>query len=571
MDPNRVAGGRRGGWARGVGLPLVALIAVVCAGCVSVPDSGPIQQTEPGQQAQAQDTVRTLARPPRDGMNQTEIVEGFLDAATGFDDGQAVARQYLTPAAARKWDPDSGSRVLADGSRLLTQQGETAVDLTAAQMASISAAGQYEQLTPAQSLAVTITVEQVDGQWRIADPPPGLLLSRSDVQRSMRSVATYFVASPGGVVTPDLLAVPNSGQDLATFLVTSMLQGPDEWLEPAVLTGFPAGTRLLGDVVVDNGVALVDLSEQARAADPTALEWMSAQSVWTLRQVEGVVGVRLSIAGVPVVVPPQSAVQGVDGWPAYDPDVPTGGQSYFVRSGRVFIYDGNAASTVAGAAGSADPEVADPVVALGRDVLSATDVSTPRILTVKTQPGARWSRATQQGRTAGGSYDRTGVLWLPAGSQGVRLVTSSARRTRPVKVPGPVEAVQISRDGSRAALVVRSGGASQLYLAAVARGDGLPNVSDPRLVPTSSVRSVAWRGADEVAVLTREAGSPAQTFLVELGVYESVSTGAPPRARTVTAAPGAPMLAASRDNRIWAFRDNAWVPVLIGQDPRYPG
>ncbi|HNL51635.1 MAG TPA: hypothetical protein PKL68_06770, partial [Actinomycetota bacterium] len=82
--------------------PLAAgmLGVALLAGCAQVPTSGPVVEVDQAVPDVASTSfVRALARPPRVGMSQTEIVQGFLDAASGFEDGHAVAKLYLTPAA----------------------------------------------------------------------------------------------------------------------------------------------------------------------------------------------------------------------------------------------------------------------------------------------------------------------------------------------------------------------------------------------------------------------------------------------------------------------------------------
>ena len=71
------------------------------AGCTGVPtDSAPL-------------VVRTLDRDgpgvsqanitPKPGGDERDIVDGFLSAAVAADAGHSQARQFLTNAAARKW------------------------------------------------------------------------------------------------------------------------------------------------------------------------------------------------------------------------------------------------------------------------------------------------------------------------------------------------------------------------------------------------------------------------------------------------------------------------------------
>src|SRR4029450_5931085 len=47
------------------------------------------------------------------------------------------------------------------------------------------------------------SVEQVDGEWRITDPPNGLILLQPDFLRLYDEVAAYFMDPTGQRVVPD--------------------------------------------------------------------------------------------------------------------------------------------------------------------------------------------------------------------------------------------------------------------------------------------------------------------------------------------------------------------------------
>src|SRR5215469_3213699 len=84
------------------GAALLAFLLV--PGCSTVPDSGAVQS---GQVAagEAQSFFQVIPVPPKPGWSPTNIVSGFLAASASFAGNHAVARQYLTPEVARKWNP----------------------------------------------------------------------------------------------------------------------------------------------------------------------------------------------------------------------------------------------------------------------------------------------------------------------------------------------------------------------------------------------------------------------------------------------------------------------------------
>ena len=78
---------------------------------------------------------------------------------------------------------------------------------------------------------------------------------------------------------------------MSTDLLQALLQGPGPWLEPAVINGFPVGTELKAVDTVD-GIVQIDLTAAVLQADDLARQQLSAQIVWTLRQVPGFRGSR---------------------------------------------------------------------------------------------------------------------------------------------------------------------------------------------------------------------------------------------------------------------------------------
>lgn len=551
-------------------VPVIAT-ALLAAGCAQVPTSGPVVEVDQSVPDVASNGfVRALARPPRAGMSQTEIVQGFLDAASGFEDAHAVAKMYLTPAAAQQWDPDAGVRVYGNGTQTLTSTTETEVTFTATEVAVISQRAQYIPAEPGAQLAQVFGLVQQDGQWRIADVPQGLMLSRAGVERSYREYQTYFVAEPGGILAPNPVLFRSSESDVTEELVRSLLGGPGAWLAPAVITGFPEGTTLLS-VSVSDGVVRVDLSQQALAADEVARQQLSAQLLWTLRQVPSMRGVAITVGGQPFPVTGAEEIQPRSAWPQYDPDgLAADAPWYMIRGGAVLSMGPTSVPTpVPGAAGVGEPAVRHPLVSLDQTGVAATEAASGDVLTVRTESGAKWRPARTPGTTAGGSWDRTGLLWLP-GPQGVQVVTVLGSRDVAVEL-GEVRSVQIARDGTRALVVAASGDADRAFVLRVDRSSGPPTLSAPRQLPAGPVRAAAWSSATQVALLVEEPGQPSQVTTIDLGLLSPRLLGGPPRARTVAAGPNRPLLSGTADGQIWQFNGSTWIPVVAGRQPRYPG
>jgi len=115
------------------------------------------------------------------------------------------------------------------------------------------------------------------------------------------------VVAAGGDGTAGL--VPNQvmlpiGPGTSTALMRALVSGPTPWLAPAVSTAIPTGTKLVVDSApITDGIVQVDLSAQAATAIDKEAQALSAQVVWTLRQLVDVTAVRITVNGVPLDEP----------------------------------------------------------------------------------------------------------------------------------------------------------------------------------------------------------------------------------------------------------------------------
>ena len=135
--------------------------------------------------------------------------------------------------------------------------------------------------------------------------------------------------------------------------------------------------------------------------------------------------------------------------------------------------------------------VEDPLISLDQSAAAATDPD-GQLLTAALQTPSRWADARTALRSRGGSWDRTGALWLPDPDAGAQMVNVLGSQKIPVQLD-QVRSVQISRDGSRALVVAGPRDAATAYLLRVDRTTGPPRLTRPRALVTGPVRAAAWR------------------------------------------------------------------------------
>lgn len=572
------------------GTVLLVVAAICVAGCSSlgdsgvvqalsaqVPTSGPIVQGDQVASSETNQFIRVIARPPAPGMTAVQIVQGFLESSASFDGNHAVARQYLTPEASRDWDPGAGVRVY-EGIPALNESGPT-VRMVGSEVGGIAADGRYEVAQPGGELRVRFGLSRVNGEIRISAVPDGLLLSQVDVDRAFRSHPLYFFNPDFTSLVPDVRMVPVIGPGLATTLVRRLIDGPNPWLQPAVRTGFPAGVDLnIEAVPVDGGVARVDLTASALVADAPARVALSQQLVWTLRQVPEVQSVSITAGGQPFLVPGASNPQSRDAWPGVDPNMmPSGARGYVATSVGVRELFLQGTRAVPGAAGRDDPVIGDIAVASDSGRVSGFDVDGV-LYTARLDTGATLiERGDYPGATSL-AYDGESVLWLVDSRNSLIIIGNEPRSTVIDGLPrnGRLIAAVPSRDGTRAALIVREPQRATVLVARIVRtgtAEGSPiSVEAPIRVENRLAEAVdvAWSGADSLAVLGSESAGSLQVYDVSLGRGALAPRGSPEAPISLAAGPGLPTLVAAADGVVYDNSGVGWQGRANASSPTYP-
>ncbi|MES9543081.1 LpqB family beta-propeller domain-containing protein [Actinomadura sp. NPDC000600] len=586
-------------------LLVVAVLVLGGAGCANVPSGGQVVSGRPPERAERVDDpyVRLIPVKPRPEWGPDQIVSGFLAASASFDDGHRVAKQYLSGQTS--WNPGLRPFVTVLASRItdphvIKSSGDQAtVRVTGEELGTITADGQYTA-SPKALDATFQLAKTPQGVWRITglpgDDKAGLLLTKDDVERAMRTVNLYFFAPDRRTLVPNGVFLPVvNRQTLPTQLVQALLAGPTSWLNGAVDTAFPEGTRLRRGVQIDKDVATVDLTGQARGGD---VERMSAQLAWTMRQLSEIKSWRLSIEGKTVAPDDMDATQPVNAWEGNSPDgqVPGEGvrQNAYVVGPSGFLgtlESDRAQPVVTGAAGRLSRPAVAPdhqeFAGLSADqsqVLVAGPVTgqpVPRLL-LTARPGAHFTPPT---------WSHDGALWIVETKKNESSLWVRRRGQPPVRAAHwglggrEVLAFRVARDGVRAAVIARIDGRPQVQLGRIVRApDGALDVGS--FLPVSSelqdAVDLAWRDYGTLAVLGRaKRDSQTLPFLMPISgsAITSLGVGSLGEPRTIAAAPGAPILIGTRSSgkdqvcrqRSPSNSYSAWMCPTPAKDPSYPG
>jgi hypothetical protein len=555
-----------------LGAVLAAVVAV--AGCSTVPTSSPTVQITQAP-SRPDDTVGIEPVSPEKGATPEEVVRGFIDAAASQTRGHPVAREHLVGAAAKTWSDETGITVISqDYAAVATEAGT--IKVTAKLVGTVDPRGIFT-VGDQDTYSREFSLHQVDGEWRITDPPDGLLMLQPDFARLYDQRSAYFLDPTGQRLVPDpryLIA----GEAQPTALVDRVLAGPSSALAAGVRNPL-AGAELRRAIAVSGQTITVDLTNVSPEPSPELNE-LCAQLVWTLEPFSAR-SVEILIDGEPVSIEGVPTVQTVDDWASFDPDgAAVDAVGHYVSKGALYTVSGQPAPGPAGA---------------GAYGLTGAAVSADR----------RTGRLTSVAATSNGP-DGEMLLTGPYGGElrpaliggTLTMPTVSATRSETwvvrdgdavVRVPagGPPQAVttptlsglgraqvlQLSPDGVRAAVVIDGPEGPSLYLGTVVRSeDGGVALPDLREIAPSlaQVADVAWRGSGSLIVLAGDAGENRivpYTVGVDGGALDQVPTaGLPSQPTAVAAAPGRQPLV-SAGGTIWEFSGGTWVTLIRGQEP----
>lgn len=547
-----------------------ALVAVLLLGaCSTVPTSSPTVQIT--QAPARQSTVVGIEPlPPERGATPDEIVRGFIDAAASTVRGHPVARQFLTPEAAASWSDEAGITVITDSAAVTTDTGTVSVTSTL-----IGTVDTHGALTVGTQRAFTrsFTLQQVQKQWRITNPPDGLLLLEPDFERLYDYRSAFFVDPTGRRVVADPRYLI-TGQAQPNALVQRLLDGPSRVLADGVRNPLQ-GAQLRRAVTVTPRAVTVDLTGIGNPPAPVLSE-ICAQLVWTLDQlslhnVEVLVdGQAVDLSGVPTL-------QTTGDWSSFDPEMaPAGAAGHYIDGGGLRTVDGKPVKGPAGtgaygltaAAVAADDRTGDPASVAA----TAGGAGGPTLL-VGNYGGDLTPVLTGGSLTAPTVAATRPEFWVVRDGAAVVRVTVGGQ-PQGVDVPalaglGRVQSLRLSPDGVRAAIVVDG----TLYIATVVRSeDGAVSLRNLQNIAPSLtlVADAAWASSASLMALAGDAGQDRMvpyTLRVDGFGLSLVSTaGLPSQPTAIGEAPGRPPLV-SAGGTIWQQSGGTWSTLIRGQEP----
>jgi hypothetical protein len=577
-------------------IALLVAVIVVASGCAGVPTSS------------APQAIGTVERPapkqlpePNSSMNPDQTLREFLKATADPADRHAAARQVLTVSASKALD-DAGSALLID--KVVFTETSTldkvSVTMKADILGSLSDIGVFETGEGQLPDPGPIELLRTANGWRIDRLPNGVFLDWQQFQSAYKRSTLYFVDPTGKTVVPDprYLAVSDPDQ-LPTELVAKLIAGPRPEMAKAVRNLLGPPLKLRGPVSrADGGKtgvgrgyggARIDL-ENLTTTDPASRLLLAAQLIWTLA--------RADITGPYLIDVDGAALDDrfVDGWKttdvaATDPGAADGATAgvHALIDGSLVALDGQGPAKVPGSFGTMVDQRAAALSRTGRDVASVVVAPEAGASLWIGPSGGQAVRAVDSKTLSRPSWALDDAVWVTVDGNSVVRVIREEASGEPARIPvdaaavtsrfpGAIAELQLSRDGTRVAMVIEG----EVVLAGVEQTPGGEfALTFPRRIGFGlgdSVVALSWRTGDDMVVTRGDPVHPVSYVNLDGVNSDGPSTNLVMPVAAVAANPSAVYVADARgilqlstsgsDGQAWSdlrgFMVPGAVPVLPG-------
>lgn len=482
-------------------------VAGLAAGCASLPSTSDPHVLRPYNPQVTAAPVIT----PEQGREPDLLLLDFYTASAIPSSDYEAARAFMTQQASAAWDP-TGTTLIVDRIGVTTLPGGTANRRSFAVhgnvVGALGAGGSF--LPERGSYEATIELEQVGGQWRISSLPAGVVLERTELRNQYQPYNLYFFDAQGQELVTDRRWLFARRETLPSALISLIMEGPAERLQPAVASMLPAGASYTGmeeGAFTFSGFGGVDEADRARFA---------AQVVWTLSSA-GISGpFQLLADGAPLIADADALT--TDDFVELSPLVQAAGESvlYSLSDGTVSLVNDGAAFPVDSELGRGDVATAEVTVD-GRWV-AAFDTGGQAELRAGSFDGSSRELLTASTFTRPSFEARAAAVWTVAdGTRILRGVQSAATgevtteeivAELPEGVSGNISVLRLSRSGARVVMVVNG----HLYTGIVERrapGErAIVNVVEYASELGGSVVSADWQPDGSLIVGTSSSVSP---------------------------------------------------------------
>lgn len=492
-------------------LTAVATATALLASCASLPStSNPHVLRTFNSEAPAAPVIA-----PEAGREPDLLLRDFYAASAIPSSDYEAARAFMTTDAARTWDP-SAETLIVDRIGVTTVAGGTGVRRSfSAHGNVVGVLGAGGAFRPERgSYEATIDMEQVGGEWRISSLPSGVVLERTELRNQYQPLNLYFFDNRGQELVTDRRWVYSRRETLPSALISLLMEGPSQRLQPALSSILPTGAAYLGTedgAYTFSGFGGVSEEERGRFA---------SQVVWTLASA-GVSGpFRLLADGAPLLTSAETLT--TDDFADLSPVVQAAGAStlYALTDGSISLIDAASSTPVSpqlssGNVASAEITASGGWVAVftdgnGTAHLRAGSIDSEEKESFELLQAGTFTRPSLEGKASAvwTVADGTRILRSVRSAASGEVTTEEIVAELPEGVSGNISVLRLSRSGARAVMVIDG----HLFTGIVARrapGDrAIINVMEYAPELGGSVVAADWQPDGSLIVGTSSSVSP---------------------------------------------------------------
>lgn len=535
-------------------LVAACVVALALAGCVGIPRGGGVNVGPAVGSADQPSGAQLPSRPPN-GATKSEILTDFMQAVVRPENDYSIARAYLTADAAQKWDPTK-SVLLREDAPETQDDGADGISYTVTTKANVDQSGIYSEQSTTSSQSLSFSFQKVNGQWRISSLADGIVISRGNFVGSFSQEPLYFFDPTFHFLVPDVRWFP-SDSTMPTRVVNALLAGPAPSLQDGVVvSAFPQGIKQQRAVEVRASTATVDLSADAAQLKPVAQTQILKQLEASLFS-SSITLVAIDVGGAPLQIRAATAVNAIsiDADPLVLHDRNFGFWPKLADIGRLstqIVALNPTAVVVARNQGSA------AILARAGVYLATSATTSAKLIDSRRDLIAP-------------SIDPYGYAWsVPSTDAAAIRVTGPDGVAH--SIPSPftgrpkVVSLQVSHDGTRVLLYLKTATGSRLVVLGVVRSGGnIPSsLGTPLDLPVSSAEPVdaTWVDSMSIAALNVTGGKNTVVTYTIGGTGGDPST--PVNAVHIVGGSGEQSLRViTLENQVFQLRSSGWQELGI--------
>jgi hypothetical protein len=560
-------------------IALLAVLMVVLSSCAQIPRSGPVGKSK-DESAGNPNAPVFFPPPPHPGASPASIIEDFYGAGSGYEGDYAVALQYLTQSLSVSWKSDKRTLVFRKATVVKTgveNEFKYQLDLAYA----VDADGVATQFPEGTTETIPVTLEQVDGEWRISAVPDGTAIPEETFKVIYAAQPIYFYDPTLTYAVPDIRWFIK--KNTVKAMTSALLAGPAPYLRGAVVSAFPSGMKLVRESVpVVSGAAQVDLSAKELVdASAEDRQRMQNQLALTFRSQPEVVNVQLRADQDLVRVEDNGSVLP----PVLVKSAPA--RQIAVSNDELVRYENNRISPL--------PDM-QPVAGLNprapaesptsQAVAFLNDAGTVLYSMIPGQPARQ---LTTRSTLSYPSFSPQDWVWTAGpGANGATEVVAFKPSNVPQGQAVPtatmtpawlegrvVRDFRISREGTRALVISEMNGKSSVQVTGILRNpDGTPkDLTVPvTLISSAPVDQGVWVNSTTVAVMKASSTQNVVPELLSLTSSQPQLLPAWPSLTTISAGNGPEQIFGQSAAGVFQRVGNGWELQLKGPvDPAFPG